>query len=139
MNRLIRPWRLGPGRLVGRPRSGGAWQKVTDKENAFSLSVILSGIGSITPPSVPKPTSSRLPSPPWTARHYRLLESGAVSRSRASLPVQRLQACYHPASPSTCSTCQQRSGNHMTRRSDALLALPSTVPRYYPTAKSDSH
>ena len=40
MNRLIRPWGLGPGRLVGRPRSGGAWQKVTDRENAFSLSVI---------------------------------------------------------------------------------------------------
>ena len=41
MNRLIRPWGLGPARLVGRSRSGGAWQNVTDKESAFSLSVYL--------------------------------------------------------------------------------------------------
>jgi hypothetical protein len=30
---------MGPGRLVGRPRSGGAWQNVTDKERGESLSV----------------------------------------------------------------------------------------------------
>jgi hypothetical protein len=30
---------MGPARLVGRPRSGGAWQNVTDKESVFSLSV----------------------------------------------------------------------------------------------------
>jgi hypothetical protein len=37
---MIRPWRPGPGRLVGRPRLGGAWQKVTDKERLLSLSVV---------------------------------------------------------------------------------------------------